>query len=620
MLSGGDLINIRTTPLENTTIKSGGRKRNPNISKMAKRPQGSNSSQTSKLHRNVKGAAASNVKRSDSDKRRRSSLLRRLSSKRASADIHQLMMPMHVTGGGGGGGVAGLPPQAGSTPPTSPLSTHHPKGSILSVGGSGSQITPSRSYNSFPKANSSSSVDNSVVGTTPPPPAGGKVANSPASVTHLSVHSSGSSGTRLLPQTAAAGAGASPASIMQSHSLYSDSSNSSAGGNCGGGSNSSVDSSPTNSVPNSPASSSTRPSSLDGLKFKLKQTFRTPRRKSCGHIPLSPLARSNGGASPVMVGGGGGGAAAGGHLLASTSPTSRSPSPLAMPNMPHLGGTSGASASTSSSSIITKHHRLAPIAQTSTGGGGLLSKKLHGSRPKSVIIETRQQQFLPNSSADTVSDHHRIDESRMAYRRMSTSELQKNFSLSKSNRDQCLALTDPVLIRISQQQQHHKQQQQQQLHQQPTIKVQGSSNAVLVEERPESCASTEGEEEAEFVISRPNSGSSIGGSKKQSLSATSSNGSTTSTEGGAGGGCSVGICGGFRVSRSASDPHSKEQSRGGGGAGGVDHPRQQQQHHLSTDDDDCNDDPSTLGPRPKSLQSLHSRTASLQHHSSTSSD
>lgn len=79
--------------------------------------------------------------------------------------------------------------------------------------------------------------------------------------------------------------------------------------------NSSLSSSPSSSVPNSPASSTqyTRPNTLHGLKHKLAKTFTSPhRRKSVGHIPLSPLARTP---SPSP---------------APTSPT-RSPSPLAMP-------------------------------------------------------------------------------------------------------------------------------------------------------------------------------------------------------------------------------------------------------------------------------------------------
>ncbi|KAM9364359.1 microtubule-associated serine/threonine-protein kinase 2 [Pholidichthys leucotaenia] len=59
------------------------------------------------------------------------------------------------------------------------------------------------------------------------------------------------------------------------------------------GGNSSQSSSPSSSVPNSPASSShIRPSSLHGLAPKLQRQYRSPRRKSAGNIPLSPLART----------------------------------------------------------------------------------------------------------------------------------------------------------------------------------------------------------------------------------------------------------------------------------------------------------------------------------------
>uniref|UniRef100_A0A6Q2X1V4 non-specific serine/threonine protein kinase n=1 Tax=Esox lucius TaxID=8010 RepID=A0A6Q2X1V4_ESOLU len=69
-------------------------------------------------------------------------------------------------------------------------------------------------------------------------------------------------------------------------------------------------SSPSSSVPNSPASSGhIRPSSLHGLAPKLQRQYRSPRRKSAGNIPLSPLARTP---SPTPQ---------------STSPQ-RSPSPL----------------------------------------------------------------------------------------------------------------------------------------------------------------------------------------------------------------------------------------------------------------------------------------------------
>uniref|UniRef100_A0A8C0KVE8 non-specific serine/threonine protein kinase n=1 Tax=Canis lupus dingo TaxID=286419 RepID=A0A8C0KVE8_CANLU len=52
-------------------------------------------------------------------------------------------------------------------------------------------------------------------------------------------------------------------------------------------------SSPSSSVPSSPAGSGhTRPSSLHGLAPKLQRQYRSPRRKSAGSIPLSPLAHT----------------------------------------------------------------------------------------------------------------------------------------------------------------------------------------------------------------------------------------------------------------------------------------------------------------------------------------
>lgn len=62
---------------------------------------------------------------------------------------------------------------------------------------------------------------------------------------------------------------------------------------CPVGGNSSQSSSPSSSVPSSPAGSGhTRPSSLHGLAPKLQRQYRSPRRKSAGSIPLSPLAHT----------------------------------------------------------------------------------------------------------------------------------------------------------------------------------------------------------------------------------------------------------------------------------------------------------------------------------------
>ncbi|RWS31173.1 microtubule-associated serine/threonine-protein kinase 3-like isoform X2 [Leptotrombidium deliense] len=205
VLSGGSKINIRTTPLENTTIKSGGRKRNPTVSKMARRP-----------HQTVRHRRAPPVKRSDSDKRRRSSLLRKVNARRASAEIQQLMA-------------------SGTNSPTF--------------------LSPSRSFQSLHKTITSSSNDSSLTST----PNATNVCQKAAKSHHAN-------------RLQCSGSDSSMATSSQS-------------------------SSPSSSVPNSPASLThsphfPRPSTLHGLKHKLAQTFRSPRRKSCDHIPISPLART----------------------------------------------------------------------------------------------------------------------------------------------------------------------------------------------------------------------------------------------------------------------------------------------------------------------------------------
>ena len=319
VLSGGDKINIRTTPLENTTIKTGGRKRNPVTSKMIRRP-----TITSK-HR--KGPP---VKRSDSDKsKRRSSLLRRLSSKRASAEIQQLMASSCGT-------------------PSSPV------------------LTPSKSYQSFSRSLASSNISqkdsmvSSTHGITPSPPS-----------CHLAV---------------AASSGRLPRSPPTNNRLqYTPSDSSQA--------NSSQSSSPGSSVPNSPANLSnsphfSRPSTLHGLKHKLVQTFRSPRRKSCGHIPLSPLARTP---SPSVL-----------PLVAATSPTARSPSPLTFPP-----GHQPGSSQTTQAFVLQKS--LSSTAATSSGAetkttnsivSSLLSSSVKKSCPRPKSAEPGSPLFRRSLSPD----------------------------------------------------------------------------------------------------------------------------------------------------------------------------------------------------------------------------
>ncbi|GBM29661.1 Microtubule-associated serine/threonine-protein kinase 4 [Araneus ventricosus] len=289
ILSGGDRINIRTIPLDSTTIKSGGRKRNPSAIKMAKRPY------------SCRRRSAQVKRDSHSDKKRRASLLRRLSSKRASAEIHQ------------------------------------------SVTGSSPVLTPSRSFQSLTR--SLTAVD-----------------SLPASPTRTKSPRS--------PPTARL--------CSQSDSPHSTG-------------NSSQSSSPSSSVPNSPASSThlphfPRPSSLHGLKHKLTQTFHSPRRKSVGHIPLSPLARTP---SPSPI--------------ASTSPT-RSPSPLAFPVVHHHPPASQALKTSSilplSATICSSAKKSFMRPKSAEPSSPLLRRALSPDRlhPKSAEAKAKRESFSGQAS------------------------------------------------------------------------------------------------------------------------------------------------------------------------------------------------------------------------------
>ncbi|XP_071439169.1 microtubule-associated serine/threonine-protein kinase 3-like [Hetaerina americana] len=219
LLSGGDHVTMRSTPLENTTIKTGGRRREPWQGKMARR-----SLAQRPRHR---------TKREHANKHRKtSSLFRRISNKRASEEMHQ--------------------PLKWSYPLSAPVQSADSKPQYPIVAGvpSPSMVTPSRSFQSFPRNFPS---QESLLGspTKSPPP------SSP------------------------------PARRLFSPSATSHSSN--------------QKSSPTGPVLTSTPSSVTppqyrRPSTLHGLKHKLHATAKghqSPnRRKSVGHIPLSPLART----------------------------------------------------------------------------------------------------------------------------------------------------------------------------------------------------------------------------------------------------------------------------------------------------------------------------------------
>ena len=271
ILSGGNKINLRATALDKTSIKTGGRKRNPKTIKLLCRRTGLSSS-----HRKTPP-----IKRSDSEKRRKT-LLRKLSSKRTEAD----MMASGSQGtevSGATGGVSSM--------------------NLLPV------ITPSRSFQSL-SVHGSHSTSPSDSGRQPPPPPSSPnsavVSCKTSPLTSLTHHPLGCCcpSSSSVPRS-------SPRSLVTTRLQRSPSDTSSPG-------YSSQSSSPGSSVPHSPALLSfQRPSSLHGLKNKFKNSMPSPRRKSCGHIPLSPLARTP---SPSLHG-----------LLMSSSPT-RSPSPLTLPS------------------------------------------------------------------------------------------------------------------------------------------------------------------------------------------------------------------------------------------------------------------------------------------------
>jgi hypothetical protein len=146
---------------------------------------------------------------------------------------------------------------------------------------------------------------------------------------------------------------------------------------------------PTGKLGSSPTSQYPRPSTLHGLKHKLHsspcsnvKSLHAPtansvpnRRKSVGHIPLSPLARSCGEKSPSP--------------LPASSPTrsdgGRSPSPLAWPVV-HQPGSSNTTQSYSPSSSGS----LSNIGSLTSGGVGVLTAvanvvaKKGFARPKSA--------------------------------------------------------------------------------------------------------------------------------------------------------------------------------------------------------------------------------------------
>ncbi|XP_043555070.1 microtubule-associated serine/threonine-protein kinase 2 isoform X5 [Chiloscyllium plagiosum] len=154
------------------------------------------------------------------------------------------------------------------------------------------------------------------------------------------------------------------------------------------GGNSSQSSSPSSSVPNSPASSGhIRPSSLQGLAPKLQRQYRSPRRKSAGNIPLSPLARTP---SPTPQ---------------PTSPQ-RSPSPLPS----HSLGSSNAA-----QSFPVKLHSSPPLVRQ-------ISRPKSAEPPRSPLLKRVQS---AEKLAATLSSEKKLSSSRKHSLDISHSEFKK---------------------------------------------------------------------------------------------------------------------------------------------------------------------------------------------------
>ncbi|KAG8238601.1 hypothetical protein J437_LFUL018447 [Ladona fulva] len=280
LLSGGDHATLRSTPLENTTIKTGGRKREPWMCKMARR--------------NLAHRPRHRPKRDHADKRRKiSSLFRHISSKRAS--------PLKL-----------------ACPLTSPVLATDSKPlvsvcELMIAAGvpSPSMVTPSRSFQALPRNfPSQESLPGASARTKSPrsPPTGRLFSPSE------SPHSTGNSSQSSSPSSSIPNSPAGAVISMASGSVASSSSVSSTAG-----------------------PHYQRPSTLHGLKHKLhtaaKSIHSPGRRKSVGHIPLSPLARTP---SPSPL---------------PSSPT-RSPSPLAFP-AGHQPGSSNTTQSYSPGTSLT---------------------------------------------------------------------------------------------------------------------------------------------------------------------------------------------------------------------------------------------------------------------------
>ncbi|XP_037940617.1 microtubule-associated serine/threonine-protein kinase 3 [Teleopsis dalmanni] len=301
LLSGGEHVTLRATPLEHTSIQSGGRKRDLLQSKLAKKGVNRQKKQTKKEH----------------DKKRKTSLFRRISNKRASVEIQQM--------------TAGI----SSSP---------------SVNVNNRNLSPKDSSchsSTFYQSTTTSSQSSSPSSSTPNTPTGCNIIQN----------------QQLLNNSSPL---ASVGILLPANSIISKP-NSATG--------------TLNVLPVSQLYQ--RPSTLHGLKHKLHTSCTSNntvcvtsggvkalhsnnsnslsnRRKSVGHIPLSPLARTP---SPSPI---------------PSSPT-RSPSPLAFPTIGHHPGSSNTTQSYSPGCSV-------PIQSASTSSKKNGFARTKSSEPNSPLL------------------------------------------------------------------------------------------------------------------------------------------------------------------------------------------------------------------------------------------
>lgn len=302
--SKNDHVMLRATPLEYTSIQSGGRKRNALHSKLAKKSVSRNKKQ-----------------RKDAEKKRKTSLFRRISTKRASADLQQMAaISSPVNTSATGLNHLGIPPL-----------------DIQLAQDASQPLSPSSSAPNTPTGHASNSL---VLGAAP---------NHNKSITPQIYHHHHHHHHQR-PSTLHGLKHKLHSSVVANKGLHHAQSGGSSGGPIGG------------VLSSSPSSSN--------------------RRKSVGHIPLSPLARTP---SPSPL---------------PSSPT-RSPSPLAFPTPGHQPGASNTTQSYSPgcslpniNSNVNCSNLLATgtsvsgsgaiCAHLNTSGSSPNAKKTNFARPKSA--------------------------------------------------------------------------------------------------------------------------------------------------------------------------------------------------------------------------------------------